>query len=93
MLSFTILGLAFAGLSSARDTVSLYIPGADNMDLVASIITSDQSSTIYAVQCGKDTDASDCGIGAGIVLTQGPRTAAYTMSDGTQDGANSVLLL
>jgi len=62
------------------------------MDLIASIITSYQSSTIYAVQCGKDTDAADCGIGAGIVLTQGPRTAGYTMSDGTQDGANSVLL-
>jgi hypothetical protein len=41
MLSTTLVsGLAFAGLSVAQSTISLYIPGADTQPLVGSIIAS-----------------------------------------------------
>lgn len=80
MLSITMFGLAFASLSSAQITASLYIPGADKMPLFASRIAVHSSTTTYAVSCAPGTDGSDCGIGGGILLTQGPSTAAWTTS-------------
>jgi len=79
MLSTTIFGLAFAGLSSAQSTVSLFLAGTDPMPLLASVIGSDATATTYAVQCPPGTDGNDCGIGGGLILTQGPATVAYTM--------------
>ena len=81
MLSITILGLTLASLSSAQSTVSLYLPGGfDPMPLVASILGSDSKATTYAVRCVPGTDENDCGMGGGIRVTQGPATAAYTIS-------------
>lgn len=78
-----ILGLA--GMSAAQSTVSLFLPGFDNQTLVASVIGSDATATTYAVVCASgipddDEDDEDCGLGGGLVLTQGPSTFAYTMS-------------
>lgn len=95
MLSIAILGLALVGMSSTQSTVSLYLPGFDSMPLplVASIITSDSKATTYAVQCAPGTDSNDCGMGGGILLTQGPATAAFTTTEVEVSGGSTVTLL
>ncbi|TVY44861.1 hypothetical protein LSUB1_G001873 [Lachnellula subtilissima] len=76
-----VFGLAIASISFAQiSTVSLYIPGADFQPLVASVVASDATATTYAVQCKPGTDASDCGFPGVFTLTEGPATAAYTLT-------------
>ncbi len=100
--TISIFGLAFAGLCSAQTTtLSLYIPGADTQPLIGSIIGSvrasprsssnsnnkqDSAATTYALQCVAGTDSSDCGFPGVFTLTEGPATAAYTMSEAGNDG-------
>jgi hypothetical protein len=91
-----IFGLAYAGLSFAQTTTtSLYIPGADTQPLIGSIIgsvcplplihpelpnnTQDSAATTYALQC---VDTDNCGFPGVFTLTEGPSTAAYTISEG-----------
>ncbi|KAH6665510.1 hypothetical protein B0J14DRAFT_643735 [Halenospora varia] len=83
--------LSLAALSLAQSTVSLFIPGADTQPLVASVIGSDLLATTYAVQCTPGTDSSDCGFPGIFTLTEGPSTAAYTLSEGYSSGGSSVL--
>ena len=89
MLSTAIFCLALAGLSSAQSTVSLLLLGADQMPLLASVVGSDATATTYAVICPSGTDASDCGIGEGLILTQGPATVAYTMDLSYANGTST----
>jgi len=78
--SISVFGLAMASLAFAQTSiVTLYIPGADVQPLDASIIGSDATATTYAIQCAPGTDSSDCGLPGVITLTEGPKTAAYTM--------------
>jgi len=94
--AISILSLAFAGLSYAQTTtISLYIPGADTQPLIGSIVgsvcvlplfkpsktntTKDAAATTYALSC---IDSDTCGYPAGLTLTEGPSTAAYTLSEG-----------
>ncbi|PMD35542.1 hypothetical protein L207DRAFT_587840 [Hyaloscypha variabilis F] len=78
--AISILSLAFAGLSYAQTTtISLYIPGADTQPLIGSIVGSDAAATTYALSC---IDSDTCGYPAGLTLTEGPSTAAYTLSEG-----------
>jgi len=85
--TISIFGLVLAGLSSAQTTtISLYIPGADTQPLIGSIVGSDSAATTYALQCVAGTDASDCGFPGVFTLTEGPATAAYTMSEAGSDG-------
>ena len=93
MLSTTILGLAFASLSTAQNTVSLYLPGFDPMPLVASIVASDPKATTYAVQCVAGTDSNDCGMGGGILLTQGPSSVGFTTYQVTVSSGSTITLL
>jgi len=93
MLAITLLGLGLAGRSLAQSTVSLYLPGFDPVPLVASIVASDSKATTYAVQCAPGTDSNDCGLGGGILLTQGPATAAITTSQVEVSGGKTVTLL
>jgi len=90
MRSVTI-ALALAGLSAAQSTTSLFIPGAAPQPLIASIIGSDTIATTYAIECVPGTDSSDCGFAGGFTLTEGPSTAAYTLSFGYENGTSSVL--
>ncbi|KAF4636028.1 hypothetical protein G7Y89_g2073 [Cudoniella acicularis] len=85
-ITITAFALAFATLSSAQSTVSLFVPGADLQPLAASIIGSDTLATTYAVQCALE---SPCGFDGVFTLTEGPSTAAYTLSEGTTSAGTS----
>ncbi|PGH23232.1 hypothetical protein AJ80_02648 [Polytolypa hystricis UAMH7299] len=78
----SIIGLALLGLASAAQTssvVSVFIPGTDTQSLVGSIIGNDATATTYLIQCAPGVDSSDCGMGPGLTLVSGPKTAALTM--------------
>jgi len=77
------------GLTSAQtSTISLFIPGADTQPLIGSVVGSDATATTYTLQCSPGTDSSDCGFPGVFTLTEGPSTAAYTMS---MDDGNGTL--
>ncbi|KAE9380543.1 hypothetical protein N431DRAFT_498381 [Stipitochalara longipes BDJ] len=78
--TISIFGLAFAGLSYAQTTtISLYVPGADTQALIGFIVGSDSAATTYTLKC---VDPDTCGFPSGLTLTEGPSTAAYTLSSG-----------
>ena len=94
MLSITILGLALASLSSAQSTISLYLPGfVDPLPLDASILGSDSTATTYAVRCAPWKGDTECGMGGGIRVTQGPATAAFTLFLVEVSGESTTTLL
>lgn len=87
--TISFLGLAIASVSHAQTSVvTLYIPGADVQPLDASIIGSDAAATTYAVQCAPGTDSDDCGFPGVFTLTEGPKTAKYTISAETDDNGS-----
>nr|XP_001399150.2 GPI anchored protein [Aspergillus niger CBS 513.88] len=70
-----LLGLAAAGLVSAKATVtSMFIYDTDPQPLAASIIGNDATATTYSINCPPGTDSSDCGMGPGLTLIAGPKT-------------------
>ncbi|GFN16520.1 putative GPI anchored protein [Aspergillus tubingensis] len=70
-----LLGLAAAGLVSAKATVtSMFIFDTDPQPLAASIIGNDATATTYSINCPPGTDSSDCGMGPGLTLIAGPKT-------------------
>ncbi|GKZ67482.1 hypothetical protein AnigIFM50267_001872 [Aspergillus niger] len=70
-----LLGLAAAGLVSAKATVtSMFIYDTDPQPLAASIIGNDATATSYSINCPPGTDSSDCGMGPGLTLIAGPKT-------------------
>jgi len=88
MYSATILsGLAFAGFSIAQSTISLFIPGADDQSLIASIIASDATATTYTLAC---SNQDECGFPNGVTLTEGPSTAIMTISADIEAGDSSI---
>ncbi|KAH8655006.1 hypothetical protein BGZ60DRAFT_418219 [Tricladium varicosporioides] len=93
MYTAITVALSLAAFSSAQSTVSLFVPGADTQPLVASVIGSDLLATTYAVQCTPGTDSSNCGFPGIFTLTEGPSTAAYTLSEGYSSGGSSILAL
>ncbi|KAJ9293400.1 hypothetical protein DTO271G3_7896 [Paecilomyces variotii] len=81
-----ITGLAMLGLASAQSSViSVFIPDTDPQPLVASIIGNDAAATTYYLTCPVGTDGSDCGMGPGMTLIAGPKTAALMVMDPEED--------
>ncbi|OBT63287.1 hypothetical protein VE03_07956 [Pseudogymnoascus sp. 23342-1-I1] len=79
--ALSLAGLALTTLSAAqKTTVTVFAPGTENEPLVASVIGSDATATTYAIACDPSADAQDCGMEGTITLTEGPKTAKYTIA-------------
>ncbi|KAK1148171.1 hypothetical protein N8T08_010815 [Aspergillus melleus] len=79
-----LAGLALVGLVAAKDPVSsMFVYGADEQPLVASIIGNDATVTSYNINCRPGTDKDDCGMGAGMTLLAEDSTTTYMMDDPT----------
>ncbi|PLB54095.1 hypothetical protein P170DRAFT_431770 [Aspergillus steynii IBT 23096] len=77
-----LAGLAVLGLVTAKDSVSsMFIYGADEQPLVASIVGNDATVTSYNINCRPGTDDSDCGMGAGVTLLADDPMTTYMMDD------------
>ncbi|KKK12840.1 hypothetical protein ARAM_001185 [Aspergillus rambellii] len=85
MLKIALLP-ALACIAYAESTVtSMFIYGADNQPLAASIVGNDATATTYSINCPPGTDSSDCGMGPGLTLIAGPgATTTYKMDDGDE---------
>ncbi|KAL1886455.1 hypothetical protein Plec18167_000386 [Paecilomyces lecythidis] len=87
-----ITSLAMLGLASAQSSViSAFIPDTDPQPLVASIIGNDAAATTYFLTCREGTDSSDCGMGPGMTLISGPKTAGLLMNVPEEDFYGSIL--
>jgi hypothetical protein len=65
-------------------TVSLYLGGADQQPLVASVISANPSVTAYHIACAPGTDGSDCGFGPGANITVSSGSIYdFTLTDGS----------
>ncbi|RWQ99722.1 hypothetical protein C8Q69DRAFT_440793 [Paecilomyces variotii] len=81
-----VTSLAMLGLASAQSSViSVFIPDTDPQPLVASIIGNDAAATTYYLTCPVGTDGSDCGMGPGMTLISGPKTAAWMLKEPEED--------
>ncbi|KAG9229412.1 hypothetical protein BJ875DRAFT_445973 [Amylocarpus encephaloides] len=88
MFKTTLASLSLLSVASTQSTVSLFVTGADEQSIVASIITSDATATTYSLACGAATGSSaDCPIPISFTFTQGPSTIAYnTAFEVEEDG-------
>ncbi|KFY09665.1 hypothetical protein V492_05401 [Pseudogymnoascus sp. VKM F-4246] len=78
--SVSLVGLALTTVSAAQKaTITLFVPGTEDDSLVASIIGSDATATTYAINCDSNADKA-CGVEGTITLTEGPKTAKYTIA-------------
>ncbi|KAL5001025.1 hypothetical protein BDV10DRAFT_25659 [Aspergillus recurvatus] len=83
MISSSLLLAALASLAVAESTVtSMYIFGADEQPLAASIMGNDASATTYSINCPPGTDSSDCGMGPGMTVIAAGEATTYIMNDG-----------
>jgi len=62
--------------SPAPTTISVFLPGADSQNLVASVVSAAPTETIYQICCPEDVDAADCGFLPGATVTHAPPTAS-----------------
>ncbi|KAJ5312361.1 hypothetical protein PENANT_c011G05882 [Penicillium antarcticum] len=70
------LALLAGATAVAADTVTLFMPGFDQQDLVGSVMGSSAKMTTYLVQCAADEDSVDCGVPpGGVTVIQGSSTA------------------
>ncbi|KAJ5747311.1 uncharacterized protein N7511_009007 [Penicillium nucicola] len=82
------LALLVGATAVAADTVTLFLPGFDQQDLVGSVIGSSAKMTTYLVQCAAGEDSDDCGVPpGGVTVIQGSSTAqiSYGMAGITLD--------
>ncbi|KAJ5287814.1 hypothetical protein N7478_003500 [Penicillium angulare] len=68
------MGLAVADGTSV---VSLFIYGADQQSLVASVVETKTDEATYSINCPSGTKSSDCGFEPGLLYTEGPTTVQW----------------
>ncbi|KAL4927343.1 putative GPI anchored protein [Aspergillus undulatus] len=73
-LLFSILASVACGDSTVT---SMYIYGADEQPLAASIVGNDATATTYSINCPPGTDATDCGMGSGLTLIAAGHSTTY----------------
>ncbi|KAL3473007.1 hypothetical protein BJX99DRAFT_234559 [Aspergillus californicus] len=75
--------LQLASLAYAGSTVtSMFIFGADEQPLAASIIGNDATATTYSINCTPGTPGDECGMGPGMTLIAGADTTRFIFDDG-----------
>ncbi|KAL4945253.1 hypothetical protein BDV06DRAFT_185258 [Aspergillus oleicola] len=73
---------ALASLAYAESTVtSMFIYGADEQPLAASIVGNDATATTYSINCPPGTDAVDCGMGPGMTLIAADDSTTYAFDE------------
>lgn len=84
----TVVGLAASATSvytapSGAATLSLFVPGADSQQLVASIVSVKDSTTTLILNCPPGTDSTNCGFPQGLnyILTGTTAIDAYLTQD------------
>ncbi|KAL6231210.1 hypothetical protein BDW75DRAFT_50160 [Aspergillus navahoensis] len=83
MMFGALLLPALASVAIAESTVtSMYIFGADEQPLAASIMGNDASATTYSINCPPGTDGNDCGMGPGMTVIAAGEATTYIMNDG-----------
>ncbi|OJJ07173.1 hypothetical protein ASPVEDRAFT_46535 [Aspergillus versicolor CBS 583.65] len=57
----------------------MFIFGADEQPLAASIVGNDASATTYSINCPPGTDSTECGMGPGMTVVAGDKVTTYMM--------------
>lgn len=74
-------------LAQSTTTVSLWVNGADQQSLVASVVAVDATATTYMVTCPSSVSSDDCGFPSPVALTEGANFYAATLTV-TEDDAS-----
>lgn len=74
-------------LAQSTTTVSLWVAGADQQSLVASVVAVDATATTYMVTCPSSVSSDDCGFPSPVALTEGANFYAATLTV-TEDDAS-----
>jgi hypothetical protein len=79
----TVTGTSVYTAPSGASTLSLFIPGADSQQLVASVVSVKDSTTSLILNCPPGTDSTDCGFPQGLnyVVTGTTAIDAYLTQD------------
>ena len=79
-MKYTTSMLMAAGIAAAQSTtVSILMPMVDPQDLVGSVVTVQETFTVYAISCPGNEDAIECGLPSDLTISSGPTTMAYTV--------------
>ncbi|KAL5342174.1 hypothetical protein BJX70DRAFT_357114 [Aspergillus crustosus] len=82
MLFKSLLLPTMASLAYAESTVtSMFMYGADEQPLAASIVGNDASRTTYLVNCPPGTDSNDCGMGPGQTVIAGKDVTSWIFDE------------
>ncbi|KAL2815394.1 hypothetical protein BDW59DRAFT_153886 [Aspergillus cavernicola] len=74
---------ALATLAYTKSTVtSMFIFGADEQPLAASIVGNDATATTYSINCPPGTSSDECGMGPGMTLIAADDTTTFIFNDG-----------
>ncbi|KAJ9138135.1 hypothetical protein NKR23_g8778 [Pleurostoma richardsiae] len=73
--------LSAPAAAQSTSVVSLLLPGFDSQTILASVISVEATATQYFIACPTDEDASECGIGPGATLVEGPSTYELHMTE------------
>ncbi|KAL4863070.1 hypothetical protein BDV12DRAFT_177987 [Aspergillus spectabilis] len=83
MLVKSLLLPAMASLAYAESTVtSMFMYGADEQPLAASIVGNDATATTYFINCPPGTDSNDCGMGPGMTVIARKDVTSWIFDEG-----------
>jgi hypothetical protein len=71
---------ALAGATIAQSTVTLFIPGGGEGQLVGSVVGQAGSRTVYSLACPSEITQDSCGLPDNFVATFGPDTLDYEIT-------------
>lgn len=84
VLSFAIIPALAQSASSVK---TLHLPNFDKQTILASIITAGPTATAYLLTCptaDPNYDDTECGLGTGIRVLEGPSTLAVYLDTGDE---------
>ncbi|KUI53097.1 hypothetical protein VP1G_00330 [Cytospora mali] len=61
-------------MAQSTSVTTLFLYGAEGDNIVGSVMSVAPGATTYFVNCAPGTDASDCGLGLGVTVVEGPST-------------------
>ncbi|RDW64568.1 uncharacterized protein DSM5745_09979 [Aspergillus mulundensis] len=84
MIMKSLLVPALASLACAESSVtSMFLPGFDQLSIVASIAGNDATATTYSMTCPAPYDnEEDCGMGSGMTVVKAGSAMTYQMDEG-----------
>ncbi|KUI69961.1 hypothetical protein VM1G_04924 [Cytospora mali] len=61
-------------MAQSTSVTSLFLYGTEGDNIVGSVMSVAPGATTYFVNCAPGTDSSDCGLGLGVTVVEGPST-------------------